>query len=227
MMQFPPLWMKGASLGERIANVLRLRIVSGEIKPGSILSENKIAKDFGTSRSPVRDAMKALSADGLINLERMGAVVLGLDLKDIQELYDVRYLIESFAQQRIPEQNLENLVLTLNQIVDQMELALKYQNQSEFAYQDLTFHETIIIKTNHMRILNLWNGLRHLVMAVILVTTEEVFSHGDDHVEWVIEKHRKIIRGLQTKQQAAIEKSVQEYFSDSKQTLNKAFPPSE
>ncbi|GGL46856.1 GntR family transcriptional regulator [Sporolactobacillus putidus] len=226
-MQFPPLWMKGASLGERIANVLRLRIVSGEIKPGSILSENKIAKDFGTSRSPVRDAMKALSADGLINLERMGAVVLGLDLKDIQELYDVRYLIESFAQQRIPEQNLENLVLTLNQIVDQMELALKYQNQSEFAYQDLTFHETIIIKTNHMRILNLWNGLRHLVMAVILVTTEEVFSHGDDHVEWVIEKHRKIIRGLQTKQQAAIEKSVQEYFSDSKQTLNKAFPPSE
>lgn len=219
--------MKGASLGERIANVLRLRIVSGEIKPGSILSENKIAKDFGTSRSPVRDAMKALSADGLINLERMGAVVLGLDLKDIQELYDVRYLIESFAQQRIPEQNLENLVLTLNQIVDQMELALKYQNQSEFAYQDLTFHETIIIKTNHMRILNLWNGLRHLVMAVILVTTEEVFSHGDDHVEWVIEKHRKIIRGLQTKQQAAIEKSVQEYFSDSKQTLNKAFPPSE
>lgn len=223
-MQFPPLWMKGASLGERIANVLRLRIVSGEIKPGSILSENKIAKDFGTSRSPVRDAMKALSADGLINLERMGAVVLGLDLKDIQELYDVRYLIESFAQQRIPEQNLGSLILALNQIVDKMELALKYQNQSEFAYQDLTFHEMIIIKTNHLRILNLWNGLRHLIMAVILVTTEEVFSHGHNHVEWVIEKHRKIIRGLQTKEKAVIEKSVQEYFSDSKQTLDKAFP---
>lgn len=223
-MQFPPLWMKGASLGERIANVLRLKIVSGEIKPGSVLSENRIAKDFGTSRSPVRDALKALSADRLINLERMGAVVLGLNLKDLQELYDVRYLIESFAQQRIPEQNLDKLVQTLNQIVDQMELALKYQNQSEFAYQDLTFHETIIINADHMRILNLWNSLRHLVMAVILITTEEVFSHGHDHVEWVIDKHRKIIKALRTKQRTVIEKSVQEYFFDSKQTLDKTFP---
>ncbi|RYM05369.1 GntR family transcriptional regulator [Sporolactobacillus sp. THM7-7] len=224
-MEFPALWMKGASLGERIANVLRLRIVSGEIKPGRILSENKIAKDFGTSRSPVRDAMKALSADGLIRLERMGAVVLGLDLKDIQELYDVRYLIENFAQQRIPQQNLGKLITDLNQIIDQMELALKYQNHSEFAYQDLTFHETMIIETHHSRIINLWNSLRRLIMAVILVTTEEVFSRGNAHVEWVIEKHRKLVNGLMTNKKEIIEQSVNEYFTDSKQTLNKTFPP--
>ncbi|RYL94856.1 GntR family transcriptional regulator [Sporolactobacillus sp. THM7-4] len=224
-MQYPLSWMKGASLGERMANVLRLRIVSGEIEPGSILSENKIGREFGTSRSPVRDALKALAADGLIRLERMGAVVLGLDVKDIQELYDVRYLIESFAQQRIPEQNLDPLIMTLYQIIDQMELALKYQNSSDFAYHDLTFHETIILATNHSRIINLWNSLRYLVMAVTLVTTEEVFSQGHDHTEWVIDKHRKIIHGLTTRDRDKIEDSVKTYFTDSKRTLDKTFHP--
>ncbi|MDU5949027.1 MAG: GntR family transcriptional regulator, partial [Paenibacillus macerans] len=119
-MQFPASWLKSGSLGESIAAELRLQMVSGAIKPGEILSENRIAADFGTSRSPVREALKTLSGEGLITLQRMGAVVRGLNLQDIEELYDVRYLIESFAWQRLAADP-EKLLSQLDKIVDKME----------------------------------------------------------------------------------------------------------
>lgn len=223
MLKFPALWMKNASLGERIANELRLRILESDIKPGEILSENQIAQQYGTSRSPVRDALKALSNDGLVRLERMGVVVLGLSLKDLQELYDVREMIENFAQQRVSRKNMDAMLNLLNKDIDKMELAARYDDHSDFAYYDLTFHETIIQHAEHHRILNLWNSMRPLIMAVILVTTEDVFAHGAEHVEWVIDKHRKIVQAMQSDNMKTIEKSVNQYFDDSKKTLDKSF----
>lgn len=223
MLKFPELWMKNISLGERIANELRLRILENSINPGEILSENQIARQYGTSRSPVRDALKALSNDGLIRLERMGAVVLGLSLKDLQELYDVREMIEKFAQQRVSGKSMNAMLNLLCKDIDQMELAARYDDHSDFAYYDLTFHETIIRHSGHLRILNLWKGMRPLIMAVILVTTEDVFSHDAAHVEWVIDKHRKVVNAMQTENSEIIEKSVDQYFDDSKRTLNKSF----
>ncbi|RYL88150.1 GntR family transcriptional regulator [Sporolactobacillus sp. THM19-2] len=227
MLQFPELWTKNTSLGERIANDLRLRILENEIKPGDILSENRLARQYGTSRSPVRDALKALSHDGLIRLERMGAYVSGMDLRDIHELYDVREMIENFAQQRVSTDHQEQLSSLLNQIIDKMEIAAKYHNHSDFAYFDLTFHEEIIRHANHKRIMNLWNGMRSLIMAVIIVTTEDVFAHGPDHVAWVINKHRKIMHSLLSGNRQNVEQSVMTYFKDSKRTLDKSFPTSE
>ncbi|MCO7174783.1 GntR family transcriptional regulator [Sporolactobacillus kofuensis] len=224
MLQFPELWMNTISLGERIANELRLKILENSIKPGEVLSENQIAQLYGTSRSPVRDAMKALSNDGLIHLERMGAVVLGLSQKDVQELYDIREMIENFAQQRVSRKDMSTVLHSLCLTIDQMELAARYDMHSNFAYYDLTFHETIIRHARHQRILNLWNGMRPLIMAIILVTTEDVFAHGTEHTEWVIDKHRKIVRAMQTGTSETIEKSVGRYFDDSKRTLNKSFP---
>ncbi|MDF2910147.1 MAG: GntR family transcriptional regulator [Sporolactobacillus laevolacticus] len=226
MLNFPEQWLKNISLGEHIANELRLRILENSIKPGEVLSENQIARQYGTSRSPVRDALKALSNDGLIQLERMGAVVLGLSLKDLQELYDVREMIEYFAQQRVSGKDMNAMLVLLCQNIERMELAARYDDHSDFAYYDLTFHETIIRHSSHQRIFNLWNSMRPLIMAVILVTTEDVFSHGKEHIEWVIDKHRKVVEAMQTDNKAIIEKSVSNYFDDSRRTLNKSFPPS-
>lgn len=224
MMHYPSSWLQGASLGESIACELRLQIIKGTVKPGEILSENRIAADFGTSRSPVREAMRTLSSEGLIRLERMGAVVLGLSLKDVEELYDVRYLIESFVQQRLPIMKLTGLIPSLKQTIDKMELAAKHRDVVDFSFQDLSFHEAMILEADHTRILHLWKSIRHIVMTVMLVTTEEVFSEGDDKVQFVVNKHRILIEGLESKNPDRIEEVVREYFSDSRTTLHHSFP---
>ena len=59
-----------------------MRIISGMIENGAILSENKLAADFDVSRSPIREALKILASENIIRLERMGAVVVGLTEKE-------------------------------------------------------------------------------------------------------------------------------------------------
>ncbi|WP_019423128.1 GntR family transcriptional regulator [Paenibacillus sp. OSY-SE] len=223
-MHYPSAWLQGISLGESIACELRLQIINGTIKPGEVISENRAAADFGTSRSPVREALKTLSNEGLIRLERMGAVVLGLSSKDIEELYDVRFLIESFVQQRLAHGNQEKLIVKCNQIIDKMELAVKYNDVVDFAYQDFSFHEAIVAAAEHKRIFHLWTSIRHIVMTVMLITTEEVFSKGEQKLSSVINKHRTIVKGLESKNADTIQNVVREYFADSRQTLHTSLP---
>ncbi|CAH8713678.1 GntR family transcriptional regulator [Paenibacillus thiaminolyticus] len=223
-MHYPQEWLQGASLGESIACELRLHIINGTVKPGEIISENRVAADFGTSRSPVREALKTLSNEGLIRLERMGAVVLGLSMKDVEELYDVRFLIESFVQQRLASADQERLIVKLNQIIDKMELAVKYRDVTDFAFQDLSFHEAIIAAAEHNRIMHLWTSIRQIVMTVMLITTEEIFSEGEDKLRTVIEKHRTIVQGLESKDANTIQQVVQAYFADSRRTLHISLP---
>ncbi|MFC7678970.1 GntR family transcriptional regulator [Paenibacillus sp. GCM10028914] len=223
-MKYPTSWLLGVSLGESISSELRLQIISGTIKPGEVLSENRIANDFGTSRSPVREALKTLSNEGLIRLERMGAVVIGLSLKDVEELYDVRYLIESFVQAHVFKDPHPDLTRHLEQIIDRMELAAKHRDAIEFAFQDLAFHEKIITEAKHTRIFHLWKSIRPIVMTTMLITTEQVFSGGDDKIRYVIDKHIKLVQEMNSLDTQRIQAAVQHYFDDSRTTLHHSFP---
>ncbi len=223
-MHYPVTWLQGASLGESIACELRLQIINENIKPGEVLSENRIAADFGTSRSPVREALKSLSGEGLIRLERMGAVVVGLNIKDVKELYDVRYLIESFAQQRLAVNIQDALIQQLEQSIDKMKLAVKHNDYVEFAHQDFSFHEAIVTEANHTRILHLWNSIRYIVMTVILITTEKGFTLGEARMNWVADKHRTVVEALRSGDPETIHKVVQKYFADSGETLIRSLP---
>ncbi|MEK3783425.1 MULTISPECIES: GntR family transcriptional regulator [unclassified Paenibacillus] len=223
-MKYPSAWLQGASLGEAIASELRLQIISGTIKRGEVISENRIAGEFGTSRSPVREAMKTLSSEGLIQLERMGAVVMGLSLKDVEELYDVRYLIESFVQGEVFARQQPELIRQLRQIVDRMELAAKHVDPIEYSYQDLSFHERIITEANHKRIMHLWKSIRPIVMTVMLITTRQVFSGGASKLRYVTDKHIRLIQEMESLDPDRIQTAVQQYFDDSRRTLHLSFP---
>ncbi|WJH37310.1 GntR family transcriptional regulator [Paenibacillus sp. CC-CFT747] len=223
-MSYPAAWLQGTSRGEAVACALRLQIIQGAIRPGDVLSENRLAADFETSRSPVREALKTLSGEGLVRLERMGAVVAGLSAEEVEELYDVRFLIESFAQHRLAQGDTEALFGELTRTIDKMELAVRHRDAVEFAGLDFGFHEAIITAAQHKRILHLWNSIRQIVLTVMLLTTDEIFSEGTDKLEAVIEKHRALIRGLESKDPERILAGVRDYFADSKKTLHLSLP---
>jgi DNA-binding GntR family transcriptional regulator len=94
----------GASAGETLrhdslargaADWITAHIISGDIKPGEKLTETSLAERMGISRSPVREALQALSRDGLITVEpRRGARVNTLDARDAADLYTCRLLLE-------------------------------------------------------------------------------------------------------------------------------------
>lgn len=89
---------KHKPLRETVADEIRAMILRGDLKPGDRLHENKIAQDLGVSRHPVREAIRALEATGLIEVTpRIGASVTSFEVDDLLQLLEVRSVLEAFA----------------------------------------------------------------------------------------------------------------------------------
>ncbi|WP_374717669.1 GntR family transcriptional regulator [Neobacillus sp.] len=211
---YPTKWLSKASTGERVACELRMRIISGIIESGAILSENKLAADFSVSRSPVREALKTLASENLIRLERMGAVVIGLTEKEIKEIYDVRLLIETFVFERLVKMDVQELVNELSKILEMMKVAIKYKDADEFSYQDIMFHETIIRSIHHSYVLMIWDNLKPVMESLILLSMRARIKEKYDDFTRIINNHDLYIEAIRTKDRALMIESLHKNFDD-------------
>ncbi|HWO97557.1 MAG TPA: GntR family transcriptional regulator [Bacillus sp. (in: firmicutes)] len=211
---YPTKWLSKASAGERVTCELRMRIISGEFESGAILSENTLAADFAVSRSPVREALKKLASENMVRLERMGAVVIGLTEKEIEEIYDVRLLIETFVFERLVKMDINELVKELSKIMEMMKVAIKYRDADEFSYQDVLFHETIIRAINHSYILMIWNNLKPVMESFILLSMRMRFKEKYDDFTRIVKNHELYIEAIKAKDRALMIKSLHQNFDD-------------
>ncbi|HLO11064.1 MAG TPA: GntR family transcriptional regulator [Pseudoneobacillus sp.] len=211
---YPTKWLSKASAGDRVTYELRMRIISGMIESGTILSENKLAADFAVSRSPIREALKTLSSENIIRLERMGAVVLGLTEKEIEEIYDVRLLIETFVFERLARMDTSELVMELSKILEMMKVAIKYRDADDFSYQDVLFHESIIRAVNHSYIQMIWNNLKPVMESFILLSMRVRLKERYEDFERIIENHELYIEAIKTKDRALMTRSLHQNFDD-------------
>jgi DNA-binding GntR family transcriptional regulator len=86
------------SLRDKVVDELRRRVIDGVYEPGTRLTEERLADDFGVSRNPVREAIRVLEAEGfLVAQPRRGAVVASMSVQDVENLFDVRMSLEVLA----------------------------------------------------------------------------------------------------------------------------------
>jgi DNA-binding GntR family transcriptional regulator len=91
------------ALGEQVYHTLRSHLRSGLIVAGQPLQEVQLAEKLGVSRTPVREALTRLASEGLLVSDGRSFVVPALSLEDVDDIYEVRYLIEPAALRRIAE----------------------------------------------------------------------------------------------------------------------------
>jgi GntR family transcriptional regulator, gluconate operon transcriptional repressor len=211
---YPVKWLSKASAGDRVTSELRMRIISGMIESGTVLSENKLAADFAVSRSPIREALKTLASEKIIRLERMGATVVGLTEKEYTEIYDVRILIETFVFERLVRVDTTELVIELSKILEMMKVAIKYQDADEFSFQDVLFHETIIRAVNHSYILMIWDNLKPVMESLILLSMRSRFKEKYDDFTRIINNHQLYIEAIETKDRDLMVRSLHQNFDD-------------
>ncbi|MCY7801136.1 GntR family transcriptional regulator [Bacillus haynesii] len=211
---YPEKWLSRASTGVRVACELRMRIISGLIESGTILSENKLAAEFSVSRSPIREALKILASEKIIRLERMGAVVIGLTEKEIGEIYDVRLVMETFVFERLGRANVDELVTDLSKILEMMKVSIKYKDADEFSFQDVLFHETIVRSINHSYILMIWNNLKPVMESFILLSMRARLKEKYEDFERILDNHELYIQAIKTKDRDLMLKSLHQNFDD-------------
>lgn len=144
-----------ASLRNKVFKYIKFEIINGHFKPGESLVESKLAEELGVSRTPIREAIRLLELEGLVETTpNKGAVVLGVSHKDVEDIYAIRILIEGLAA-RWAAQNMDsNEKKELQKIIDLMEFYASKGDLDELAELDNRFHH-IIYEASRSKILKL------------------------------------------------------------------------
>ena len=131
-------------LREVIFDTLREAIITGELKPGERLMEVKLAEKMGVSRTPVREAIRMLELEGLVDmLPRKGAHVAELSAKDIMDVLEVRASMDSLATRLATERITDEEIKELRQIQVQFANYVEKNNLQDSIKKDVEFHELI------------------------------------------------------------------------------------
>ncbi|MEE6282915.1 GntR family transcriptional regulator [Georgenia sp. MJ170] len=162
--------IKHNSLGTQVADELRTLIATRRIEAGTTIGEEALAAQFGLSRGPVREAIKTLAGEGLIELGGRSAVIRGLDADDIDELFSLRLILESAAVRMATERDVEQLLAQLDAALDEMEDAVAGGSAKAFAAADLRFHSSLYSVAGHRRLQGIWDLYRPSISVVLLAS---------------------------------------------------------
>lgn len=114
--------MMGSSLTDRLTGELRRRVLSGELAPGTVVVEPRLAEEFRVSKTPVRESLRQLTSEGLLQvLPKKGYLVRGVSLTDVYETLDMRMLLEPFAAAAATRLATGQLVSGLREQLDEQE----------------------------------------------------------------------------------------------------------
>lgn len=144
--------MKGPSrkmnLSETAYNNLKDALCAGRIVPGDILSENQLAESLGMSRTPVREALRALASEGCVEIKAgIGAYVKPLSTKDMENLYEVRCLLEPQAAKSsifyITDEEVDDLEHRFRKVLDDYSSGVA-PDLRQFSALDWELHELLV-----------------------------------------------------------------------------------
>jgi DNA-binding GntR family transcriptional regulator len=178
--------MAEESAGSRVAQGLRDRLRTGALAPGTVLSQSDIAAEYGVSRIPVRDALHILSTEGLVELGVTGAVVTGLSIPELQELYEMREALEpvvtAIAVPNVGRAEIARMTALLG------EMEAEGTSPADWLEANARFHALVYERADRPRMVALTEQLRRLTDRYVYLHLEVI---GD--VEHLHEEHRRIL----------------------------------
>ena len=160
------------ALGHHVLAQLRRAIITGDLAAGTHLVESKLSATFDVSRGPIRDALRQLQVEGLVESRRRGTYVRGLTSADIEELYMIRELLEFAAVRAICERegvDLEGVKAELRR----MREAFEAGDRQAFASADLQFHTAFYDAAGYPRLSAVWAQYRPTFADMLAVTNAQ------------------------------------------------------
>jgi DNA-binding GntR family transcriptional regulator len=213
-----------SSTREKAYRYIQSRILSGEFEPGGALSELAVSRDLGISRTPVREAIGQLVAEGLLEqIPNRGALVVEFSRRDIVDLFELREALEVFAIRKLAENGLtERDLVPIRQTLDALvrlreelerggQERLDAPQSQRFVQADLTFHSLLLRAADNQRMLRAVADTR-LLIRIFSLNRE---SHTAEQLRTIEDWHGGILDAIVRRDAATAGVSLAEHIQTS------------
>jgi DNA-binding GntR family transcriptional regulator len=186
-------------LAESAYEKLRGQILSGERVHGERLTEVEVAADLGISRTPVREALRRLAAEGLVDVSlNRGASVARWGSADLQEIFDLRTILESDAAKRATTRAGSEVIAVLDEVCQEMDEIFAnldgISSLRSLAELNRRFHSTIIEAADSPRLSSIIDSLTHV--PVVMQTFTQYSPHA---LARSLQHHREIVDAMRAR----------------------------
>jgi DNA-binding GntR family transcriptional regulator len=149
------------TLAVEIARHLREQIMSGALTAGERVNETKVTQALASSRSPVREALRILESEGLVTLEpHRGARVRGVSEEDLEEIFDVRLMLESHGVLRHLHRLAPEALAPVRRAVDDARTSLGAGDIDGWHQASLRFHDGLVMLASNRHLIRLHEELK-------------------------------------------------------------------
>ncbi len=134
---------KTISLADQVFDHLENDILSGKYRRGEILTESKLSAELGVSRTPIREALRRLEQEHIIEESGKGSVVIGINEKDLEDIFMIRKSLECQVAALAAKNRTEEQLKQLREALEFQEFYLNKKDPDQIKLMDSRFHETL------------------------------------------------------------------------------------
>ncbi|QWD98031.1 GntR family transcriptional regulator [Polynucleobacter sp. MG-5-Ahmo-C2] len=203
------------NLHEAIFQKLRLLLVEGKIAPGSKLNERELAESLNVSRTPIREAIRRLAADGLVELiANRGAIAVQLSITDVIHTFNVIADLEGFSGE-LAANNISDTALS------ELE-ALQYEMMASYARRDLSSYYKLNLRIHHLINQAANNPVLAKLFSQVNAQIEALrFRSNQDGVKWekAVEEHQEMLDALKARDSSRMRKIMIQHVQNKRDVV--------
>jgi phosphonate utilization transcriptional regulator len=210
--------VQSSSLPALVQAEIEKLILAGELAAGERLNESELAIRFGTSRGPVREALRALEECRLVRAEKnRGVFVREISIAEADEIYDIREVLDELIGQRVAQRISAGQLAELKDIVAQMEAATAADDLKRYHALNLGFHDLLVEFAGNERLSETY---RLLTKELLLFRLRGLQDGGGFAVSSA--EHKAILRAIAARDAERAGRLLRRHATDSRARMHKA-----
>ena len=207
---------KTISLADQVFEHIESDILSGKYARGEIITESKLSTELGVSRTPIREALRRLSQEHLIEESGKGSVVIGITEKDLDDIFLIRKKIECMAAELAAVNHTEEQLAELEETLELQEFYATKNDAEHIKHMDNKFHHMIYTLTGSTVFLDTLVPLHKKIQKYRKASVQQ-----SSRAEASIKEHRKIFEAIAARDSAAASKYALEHVENAYNHIKK------
>jgi DNA-binding GntR family transcriptional regulator len=200
---------------DKIYSSIRTEIISHRLRPGQPISEDELAKTYGVSRTPIREILRRLEQEDLVKIiPNKGIFVYELTNHDIEEVLEIRMILETAAARTAAMKIQDTQIKDLNEIESLMKKAIKAKDSVLSFEADEKLHDFILLTAGNMRVRKILHTLMGQILRIRFIS-----GHKPGRILTTVEEHREIIKAIKQKDPEEAEEKMRIHLLNTRELL--------